>query len=147
MEGVLRVTLKVAWYAAEKVSECSLILSMSEVMCVSLGFSHRNTLNISVGCIYEVKENLEKGVKCLYKDGTAKYGQRCGIGNTRSENIRNAGQRARLKLMCFALAVRVNLLFISEGQSSSRKSIDYGSFESEQGEEQGRIGLCLSWFS
>ena len=49
--------------------------------------------------------------------------------------------------MCFALAVRVDLLFISEGQSSSRESIDYGSFESEQGEEQARIGLFLGWFS
>ena len=62
----------------------------------------------------------------------------------RSENVRNAGQRAQLKLVCFALSVRVNLLFISEGQSSSRKSIDYSSFESEQREEQGRIGLCFS---
>ena len=65
----------------------------------------------------------------------------------RLENVWNAGQRARLKLVCFALAMRVNLLFISEGQSSSRESIDYGSFESEQGGEQGRIGLFLGWFS
>jgi len=46
MVGVLRVALKVAWYAAEQVSERSLILSMSEVMCVSLGFSDGNTKKI-----------------------------------------------------------------------------------------------------
>jgi hypothetical protein len=43
LQGVLSDALQVAWYAAEQVSERSLILSMSEAMCVTLGFSDGNT--------------------------------------------------------------------------------------------------------